>query len=661
MRFYDSLKCTCLTVLTIVSLSNSVQADIKEKAEKAVADLKVNFDLSPVDLDLGNVLNIKGNYEFEVDKQDSTLKTYPRSDMWTLRENLGPSFNFDEGLSLGFGIAKGTEVEFIRQFPTKKEALKAIPYSLNRIPLNAEIVRDKLESNDFVRFSADLTIRASAGVAKSFGILNLSANGYYLIRGTFQIHVYKLPNGKVLLRAFAEKRRTQGAGLTAKIKPTLEVFSIDKANDLAEGVLKATPIKFSLAKYKGQLFMVEYLFDIENKAGFEAYDQLLSATRTNLRDYKIVLKDGEELRSNLIANLDAIEEEISRENSLEENQRAVMRLTRAQSDFMGKVVNTEFKMYIAQWKRNKNFNSQKITFVDKNNKSHHYVFATYLDLKSKGIDLGFAELELERPRYADALLKLDDKGDEVVELLHLGFSFERHERTQTQREIDQFKNRLKGTLTGGLYNKIDLGSWKNSKFFRSGGVNVSASLVVSGDALDLLKRDVTNLELLKKAIEKHVQNISEFRTLTGGVTTRFSDDQYPLDTTTEMFFADINEISNSLYSSFTGLSLNQIPISNKQRWEQFLSLLSNQLFKQIGPGLIMRLLEEPQLNHMGATTEELEKLVSIKLNMEAPGEDKIIVNIGRERSSILGEQYEQLRTIRNILSTQSFNKRFLSE
>ena len=111
--------------MAVFCLSVSAGADMKGRAEEAFADLRVNFDLTPVDLDLADVLNLRGKYEYGVGKEDGVLQSFPRSDIWTLRTGLGPRFQISEGLSLGFGISQGTEVEFIRQFPSKKEALKA--------------------------------------------------------------------------------------------------------------------------------------------------------------------------------------------------------------------------------------------------------------------------------------------------------------------------------------------------------------------------------------------------------------------------------------------------------------------------------------------------------------------------------------------------------
>ncbi|MCB0342299.1 MAG: hypothetical protein H6626_00655 [Pseudobdellovibrionaceae bacterium] len=646
--------------MAVFCLSVSAGADMKGRAEEAFADLRVNFDLTPVDLDLADVLNLRGKYEYGVGKEDGVLQSFPRSDIWTLRTGLGPRFQISEGLSLGFGISQGTEVEFIRQFPSKKEALKQLPYTFKRLPISADIVRGHLNEGDFVSLGADLTLSASGGVAKSFGIATISASGHYVIRGQFKVQVYKKSNKQVMLRAFAEKRRTLGGGARIDLRPQIEIFSIGKANDLSEKYLKLTPVAFDISKYKGQLFMIEYNFNLDEEVGIEAYNKLMGTSRKNLRDYKIVVKDGDDLRDQMLSNLDDIQDILNAEKIRPEAERAVSKLTQAQSDFMGEVRTTKFKLHVGEWSRSKNFTSQQITFLDETDRPQNYIFATYLDSKEKGLDLGVIVLKLDRPTYADALLKLDDDKN-VSELLHLGFSFERHEKTQTQREIEKFKSRLRSALTPELYEKIDFGAWKENRFFRSGGVDVSASLVLSGDALSFLESQVSSRESLKAVIEKHVDSIDRVRDLIGGRYVHPDPESAEPESAVVRFFVEINNITDSLYEAFSGKTVGGTGISNQDRWQAFVDLRKDPLFQQIGPGLLMRLLAEPSVGEVGLRGEDLERVISFRLNMRAEGEQVIDRTFGVERGAILGEQYERLRAVRNVLSTQSYSTRYLSK
>ena len=216
------------SILTIHASSLFAQEDISELLEKKtfatkirdeVAALDIKASIKLLDVDLADGINLSSKYKYEVETSYQD-QFFTRIDKWDVNAgiNVGDLINNFVELPFSFSVNRNTSFLFVRQFKSKKEAIKAIPYTPKRLPLNADLVLKNLDAGDFVSMPANLNIAVEARATSTMVapvIISANAGAYYIVSGEFTIQVFRIDETRVRLKMIST--RGSSAGVSAGV------------------------------------------------------------------------------------------------------------------------------------------------------------------------------------------------------------------------------------------------------------------------------------------------------------------------------------------------------------------------------------------------------------------------------------------------------------
>ncbi len=311
-----NLKLTLASVLTNLILLTSANAglgdflersEIRQKVREEIADLDINFSADLADVDLVSGVNLAAKYRYEVEASYMD-QYYTRVDKWDLKTgvNVGDIVdNFIEA-PFSFSINRENSIIFVRQFPSKKEALKALPYSPKKLPLSGKAALKNLEVGDFVSIPANLNVAVEARASTTMVapvVLNANAGVYWVISGEFIIQVFKVDETHVRLKLIS--RRGYDRGTSAGAGLSFKLFGIRVLDKQIDRLFDRDLIQLGYAINPGSQFIVDYVFDLSNEDSEAAYDQILKTT-LKFNDLVVMnkLDAASELKDKLISSFE---------------------------------------------------------------------------------------------------------------------------------------------------------------------------------------------------------------------------------------------------------------------------------------------------------------------------------------------------------------------
>ena len=193
---------------------------IQKKIRDTIADQDINFSADLGNIDLIKGVNLSNKYKYDVEASYIS-QYYTRIDKWDIKLaiNVGDVLKDLIDVPFSFGVERENSFFFVRQFPTKKEAIKALPYAPNKLPLNAKMAL-KLNNGDFVSMPANLNIASSLSATTATElpiVLSGEAKAFYIVSGEFTIQVFKLDNTHVRLKLITKRGMSTGASLSAGV------------------------------------------------------------------------------------------------------------------------------------------------------------------------------------------------------------------------------------------------------------------------------------------------------------------------------------------------------------------------------------------------------------------------------------------------------------
>ncbi|MGZ3809584.1 MAG: hypothetical protein ACXVCE_15985, partial [Bacteriovorax sp.] len=119
--------------------------EIQKKIRETIANQDLDFDVSLGNLDLIDGINISSKYKYDVEASYIN-KFYTRVDKWDLSGaiNVGEVLKDLVDIPFSFSVNKTSSFFFVRQFPKKLDAIKALPYTPAKLPLNAKLALKNL-------------------------------------------------------------------------------------------------------------------------------------------------------------------------------------------------------------------------------------------------------------------------------------------------------------------------------------------------------------------------------------------------------------------------------------------------------------------------------------------------------------------------------------
>lgn len=621
--------------------SSGAHAELKEvfsksylegKVRDEIADLEIGFDIDLLDIDIAEGVGISSRYRYQVEPSYQAGHSM-RIDSWKLKFNLKPGDVIksqvleDESIPVYFNIERDSEILFIRQFKRKSKAVKAAPYTLGQLPINARHAL-KLNPGDFVSIPTNMTIATGISGSLKDGLISAGGNIYLVYSGKFLVQVFRMHDSKVRLRLIAQ--RDSARGISANSKIDFDIFGIKVVDKQIKRHLELKS-SASFAKHKGSQLIVDYIFDLENEDSKKAYNQILSS-HYSFKDLDAFsdLLEGSELENSFISLYEDADRIFNEDKNRE--QKRIDRVFKGFNNYKKEVTNLKLGLILAQTKFSRNEVQSNISYEDKNGLRKKFYYPTYTYSKDSKLDLWILKSKERLIKTYFGLSPVDEHG---IGHGHtdIGFTYDRKDQSFNPMEQANFRQVVSDMLPDYLHDQIDWKEWENHKDRNSAVAYFQ--VIFKKQAFDNLKG--YTVEDITKALSRYYKDRELYNSTTvGSALRRF---WHSISNVENNSRADFKHIARKLYKVF-----NDDNIDGKERLNILMKLRKKSVFKKVGYGFLMSLIPE----------EQLEDLVYIRLNLHARDSDEVKFNIGHSSYSSL---YKELMYVNKILNDRSYDLR----
>ncbi|MBY0413451.1 MAG: hypothetical protein K2Q18_04770, partial [Bdellovibrionales bacterium] len=461
-------------------VAGSARADLSEfmeqKGYKAKiaselenVDVKIGVNLGDVDIINGINVGLKARHEVEPSYLD---QYYTRLDKYTVKGNINVGDLVKNAIDIPFNFSVNREntFYFVRQFPSKKEALKALPYSPARLPVTAERALKFMDVGDFVSMPANLSVAVEARAKTSYVapiIVSANAGVYWIVTGEFNIQVFRLDERHVRLKMISKRAYNRGAN--GGIGLTFDVFGVRVVDKQLERLVDKDFVDMGYEVNPGEQFIVDYIFDLGNpdkaKAADaqSAFNQILRST-VKFKDLVVLnkLKGGLNLKDKLISSFEEAEKLFEEDKNKANGERRVSRVFKGFNDFHSEIKRVKLAFLLTSYKKEKACTENKVTFIDKNENNLEYFYPTC----SKYVETSFGKwmFDLKDQDFQNnfGLIPKVNHDEAKNKDPDFGLNYERRDkafRTGEQRIVQRF---LLGQMPKQIGDQVNLGEWKQN-------------------------------------------------------------------------------------------------------------------------------------------------------------------------------------------------------
>jgi len=670
MRFtllFQILFLTLIILPTHAGLRKYLEnADLKEEIKAEIAELDIGFNVDIFDLNITEGIGIATGYRYEV--EPSYINDwYSRIDKWVLNTNLRPGdFLKDADLPISINVDNGLEVLFVRQFKTRKEAMTAIPYTFAKLPLKAELARKNLKPGDFVSLPARLNIVVSAGLGVTEGIVRQSANTHYLLSGEFQIHIFRMKDDKVRIKIIALRKRQKGADVSTDLD--FKIFGIGIVDRRIKKLIDMNLAKLDWNKQTGNLFLMDFVYDLKDPKSRKAYNQILSSTY-KFKNMKILnpFQSHREIEDQLISDLTMTEELFYKDREKSQANRRVDRVFKGSNEFENKKSGYKIGFNIAKFSKEQTYSENQITYVDRKDKKHHFFFPTHTVVKERKLLFGFSRTSkimnyfalwptnaqgqsLDESRRVQVLEGRNGSDDILVQELppidapegespdfkDFGMSVDMKNKRSWGWEQREFKEYLQRNIPGFIYDQIPWGDWEEEK--KRFNARYFFQVIIHKVAIGNLAR--TTRGSLHKKMDAYMETIPLPRVVDSGG----HKNHGPKPTWQSQHAWSIRKTVKGLDQA---LSMEHV-YSDRERIQKLIELRKHEAFQELGAGFMISLMDH----------RKLPKHISITLHMSAKDTQTLTFQFGEHE---LQELYKELQYVQGVMNNRSFDMRLMKE
>lgn len=610
-----------------VDESMDKESKIMTRLRQEVADLEVKFNLDFFDIDLFQGISLSSRYRYEVEPSYEA-EYFSRIDKWRLNANISVGDIIENSSPVYFNIKRDSEVIFVRQFKSKKDALKAVPYSFNKLPVKADVV-DKLEPGDFVSLPANLTV--AFGATTNFGPAKIpgTAGLYYVAHGQFLVHIFKMKDNKVRLKIIAERGSSRGAG--GKIEADVEFAGISIVDKAIERVFDLEFLDVGTSKGTGHQLIIDYVFDMNDQDARDAYDRVLNSS-FKFKDVSIFSKNitHGNMENSLVSTFEKAEELAS--NDLEKETKRVERLFKGFNDFSFKRNRIKLSVILANFKKDNRYTQNNITFEDDHGQRDHFYYPTYTRNKQAKLrtwPFDFKE-ETETQLFGLAPTKSDGESDFYSDF---GLNYYRKDKSFNAEEQAKVHQILMDNLPISLYENINWEEWK--EFDRKRNVRIFFQVIFKGNAFEEIKdmsADEVETKILAYLKERNRLYTGKLSGIFGGIWRRITN-------AFNINKREARKLSRKLHAIISNQDL-----KGAAKIKALMELRDEPIFRQIGVGFLASLLDQ----------SDLEDKVYYEIKLVATDVEPLELRYGQRAYS---ELYEQLLQIHAALNNRSYDMR----
>lgn len=613
---------------------------LKGKLSKELAnvDIRASTGLGNVDLIKGINIGLKERYEVEASYLD---QYYVRVDKYDIKQdiNVGDLIENMIDIPFSFSVNHTNSFQFVRQFKSKSEALKALPYNPKRLPITADRALKNMDIGDFVSIPANLNILVEAR-AKSATvapiIISANAGTYVVLSGEFTIQIFKLDATHVRVKVLSN--RSLASGANGGVGLSFDVFGFRILDRQLERLIDKDFVQLGYEGKLGEQFIVDYVFNLADAESKMAYNQIMNST-SKFKDGVITnqFKSSGNLKDKLISSYAKAEELFESDKAKAPQERRVSRIFKGFNKFKSEIKNLKLAFLVASFKKDNAYTENKITTIDKNENELAYFYPTnsrYLetrmgkfifDLKDQNFQNNFGLIP--NVKNEDATQKDPD----------YGLTFERRDKRFSPSEQRFVQRFLLGQIPGQFKDMINLGSWQENTVKMDS--KISFQLILKSQGFALLRG--YSEEILKERLLEYVTERKKLTALAKA------------DTKLQKLknFLHVNTVDKDRISEL-GSDLYRILKNDKKdsvvMIRELVKLTQDGLFDKIGVGFLISLLPQSRLAD----------LVYIKLNVTAKDAEEVKYEFGRTNYPVL---YKELDKVQTRISAQIYDLRLTDE
>ncbi|MBT3585969.1 MAG: hypothetical protein HN509_13770 [Halobacteriovoraceae bacterium] len=429
---------------------------IRTKVKEKIAELSIGGKVRLFDLDIMEGINFSGNYKIEVEPSYAD-GFYTRVDKWNMKAGVNVGDLFEASSPAYLNVSRDQEIVFVRQFKKQLKALSALPLSPYRLPLTAKKAIKDLDPGTFVSIPARLNIAVGANAFASSGGITAKAGAFYVISGEFMVHIFRLKDNRVRLKLIAVRKR--GRGFNASADVGFEVFGVSILDKQIKKLVDTNLLKIGFIKEKGQLFMIDYLMNLNDPEVQKAYNSILSSTRkfnpAKLVSNEVVdvFTEGKNPADLFISDLTKAEKIFQADRNKADGEKRIERIFKGTNEFARSALNLKLGINLAKLKKTNAYTENFLTYFNTEDEQQNLVYANYLRANKFKFLFGLSEQGTDRNSFillrADATGAITDNG-----FSDYGYSYQRKDKNFTRLQQKKIHNFLKVNLPKSYYDKI---------------------------------------------------------------------------------------------------------------------------------------------------------------------------------------------------------------
>jgi hypothetical protein len=609
-------------------------ATLVEKVKKQIAKQSLSRDFN---LFNGEVLDgVSAAIKYKYKAEPSYMENYyTRYDKYAIELGVNPSLWVEDlQMPFGIGFSGGTEVIFARQFKSQLDAVKAIPYTLLKMPVSAKRAVEQLNIGDFVSFQANIGLVMSVGAtipASQF----FTANGstHVQVNGNFLVHLFKTEAQKVRVKFIALRGKGGGTSVSVNaLGSKLVITGIQAVDGQIKKRFVLDPLQFSAALGDSDLFVVDYVFDLSRPEVAAAYDHIMQE-KMHFKPSELLnpIVDREELETQLVTDLTEVEEIFAADKDKPIAEQRIHRVFKGSNSSLSESANLKFGLNVIRFEKNAYYAQNKILSVDKNEQQSRFLFDTFS--LNNGFKFFFKLFDTDDNVNANLLFQANEeyKPESLVALV---LSRERRMSSLTTLGLKRIKEALRQTLPSRIYAQIQ---WKDWDYEFAEKVNVSMQHQISFSAECLEEAEVLSSEEIQKRVHAVMRK--------NGIdpdARQYEDYGESQRENPNYRRPDIDFIVAKLT-----LALDKSH-DKSERYKAFVALKNRSLFIDLGAQILFALLPD----------NRLEELVHYKLVFSGRKSDQLEFQFGKKDKN---ELYDSLLYIQGILNNRSIDLRTFKE
>lgn len=610
---------------------------IKEKIADEIKNLEIDANVKLIDADIVDGVGLGIQYRYELEPSYKA-GFYTRADRWKFGATLGPDALLravDLPISIRFN--PGVEIYYVRQFKTQLEAATAIPYTPAKLPLNAKKALENLNPGDFVAIPTHLNLVMSAGMANTNNGVSVGASTHYILSGKFMVHLYRLKNNKMRMKIIATRDKAVGGSVGAKFD--LKIFGVNLVDKAIKKIFEMDIAKFSANMKWGDLFMLDYVLDLNHEQAKLAYNRVLASTLT-FKNLTVAnpFADNKDLENQIVTDLTLLEK-IRKADLNKENPR-VERLFRGKNEFHQKSSNFKVGLLVARYERKKIYTQNHIVSYDQHDVPTHFGFNNYAF--HKGSKMFWGLFRKDSIFSTSTLLPKDTEGN-VTGFSDLGISLDIRDKRFLYAEIQEGFKHTQRSLSPEIFNKIDFLDFPKVKFWqRVDHARIYHQIFLHEAAVRTYMG--LNTKNLRFRLRDYVQTVPM----------PFVNDPHDDHNNRPNWENWMRRYSSSIKQFLNGLkSAFQAPGANdSEKFAHFekeiMELRNNRAFQTIGTGFLISLLPP----------DKKEELVHVNVAWDAENLRPVRFQFGENPKS---QMYKNLEYIQSVLNNRGFDLRLIED